>query len=79
MLEVAAALTDIAGMDIGALSTEISQTQLQNKVSVAVARKALDTQQLQGEAAIALLESATQLQAQVARDTGVGSVVDVAA
>lgn len=68
---------DIAGMDIAALSTDISQSQVKTQVGVAVARKALDVTQLQGEAAIALLEAASQLQEQVARQTGVGAAVDV--
>lgn len=68
---------DIEGMDIAALSTDISKAQLQTQVGVAVAKKALDVTQLQGDAAIALLESASQLQEQVARQTGVGTSVDV--
>ncbi len=66
-------------MDIAKLSTDISTAQLKTQVGVAVARKAMDVTQLQGDAAIALLESAGQIQEAVARETGVGRAVDVRA
>ena len=68
-------------MDIAALATSLSQTQLQNNVGVAVARKTQDAQQQQGEAAVALIQAAVKVQevanSQGASPRGIGEAVDV--
>lgn len=63
-------------MDIAALATSISQIETSNGISVAVARKTLDAQKQQGDAAIALLEAAKQT-APGASPDGVGAAIDV--
>lgn len=63
-------------MNIDAASlSQISQADVQNQVSIKVARKALDAQQQQGDAAVALIKAA----AEVARQTGAGGTLDVQA
>jgi hypothetical protein len=63
-------------MDIAALATSIKQIETANSISVAVARKTLDAQKQQGDAAIALLEAAKQT-APGANPDGVGAAIDV--
>ncbi len=46
---------------IAALGTSISQQTLSDQVSVRVARKALDAQQQQGDAAVQMLDAAAKL------------------
>lgn len=65
-------------MDIASLATSISQQSLSNSVAVAVARKTLDAQKQQGEAAIELLEAARETASGASPD-GVGGRVAVAA
>ena len=55
-------------MDIPALATGLAQSSLSNNVSVAVARKSLDSQKQQGEAAVQLLEGAVKLAEQCSGD-----------
>lgn len=57
-------------------SQAIASTKLDQALSVAVARKALDAQQQEGQAAIALIQAAAQTQA-AASPEGVGQQVDV--
>lgn len=49
-------------MDIAAVATSVKQAEIGNQVAVAVARKALDAQEQEGQAAIQLLESAREVQ-----------------
>lgn len=67
-------------MDIAALATSIKQIETSNSISVAVARKTLDAQKQQGDAAIALLEAAKQTapgSSGGASPDGVGGTIDV--
>jgi hypothetical protein len=64
-------------MDISALASNMAQMQTQSRISTAVAKKTLDSQKQQGEAAIKLLESAMDVGQAAARTTGVGAAVDV--
>lgn len=67
-------------MDIAAAATAMSQSQLQSQVSTAVARKSLDAQQQQGQAALELLEAAANVQdATNASPRGVGAAIDIRA
>lgn len=70
-------------MDIAAASTAISQSRVQSQVATAVARKSLDAQQQQGDAAIELLRAAASVQEAArgrgASPAGVGAAVDVRA
>ena len=67
-------------MDIAATASALSQSQLQSQVSTAVARKSLDAQQQQGQAALQLLEAAADIQANTnASPRGVGASVDIRA
>lgn len=61
-LSAPAAASDRGGMDIAAVATSVKQAEIGNQVAVAVARKALDAQEQQGQAAIKLLESAREIQ-----------------
>lgn len=63
-------------MDIAALATSIKQIETANSISVAVARKTLDAQKQQGEAAIALLEAAKQTVPGASPD-GLGAAIDL--
>lgn len=54
--------------DIAAFSA-ISQAQAQSQVSYAVARKSLDAAKAQGDAAIALLQSAAEVQSNAQQQT----------
>ncbi len=65
-------------MDIAATATALSQVQLQNNVAVAVARKAMDAQKAQGDAAIQLLQAAAQAASPGASPDGIGTRLDVA-
>lgn len=61
-------------MQIDAASvSQIQQANVQNQISIKVARKSLDVQQQQGDAAIALIKAA----AEVAKQTGAGGKLDV--
>lgn len=51
-------------MDIAALATSLNQAEVSSKVATAVARKALDVQSEQGDAAVALLKAAAKIQQQ---------------
>lgn len=63
-------------MSIDAASiSESIQAQVQSQISVRVARKALDVQQEQGDAAVALIKAA----ANIAKETGAGGKLDVSA
>lgn len=66
--------------DIAAFSA-ISQAQVQSQVSYAVARKSLDQVKAQGDAAIALLQSAAEVQSsaqqQTQRPLGPGQTISV--
>jgi hypothetical protein len=61
-------------MDIAATATGLSQVQLQNTVAFTVARKTLDAQKAQGDAAIQLLQAAAQTSG--ASPDGVGTKID---
>ncbi|HWB18730.1 MAG TPA: YjfB family protein [Phycisphaerales bacterium] len=52
--------TDELSMDV-ATASALSQVQLMNQVDVAVAKKALNTQEAQGQAALELMDQAVQL------------------
>jgi hypothetical protein len=57
-----------------------NQSNLMQQVQVAVARKALDQQELQGAAAIKMIQSAGQVAAgdpMVAAATGLGGSIDI--
>lgn len=58
-------------------ATAISQAQVQSQVQFAVARTALDSQKLQGQAAISLLQGAADLSQQGPINPGKGISVDV--
>ncbi|MBI1191364.1 MAG: putative motility protein [Tepidisphaera sp.] len=61
-------------MNIDAASlSQIQQADVQNQISIKVARKTLDAEQQQGDAAIALIKAA----AEVAKQTGAGGKLDV--
>jgi hypothetical protein len=49
-----------------AVASAIQNSQIQNDASLAVARKTLDVQKQQGDAAVALIKQAEQLTAQLA-------------
>ncbi len=67
---------DLSAMSIDAASiSESTQAQVQSQISVRVARKALDVQQEQGDAAVALIKAA----ANIAKETGAGGKLDVSA
>ena len=65
-------------MDIATYATGIKQAETSNQISIAVARKAIDAQKQEGEAAIQLLEAAAKT-APGASPDGLGAQVDVAA
>ncbi|MFA6043951.1 MAG: putative motility protein [Phycisphaerales bacterium] len=63
-------------MNIDAASlSQVAQASVQNQISIKVARKALDAEQEQGDAAISLIKAA----AEVAKQTGAGGNLDVQA
>mgnify|MGYP001827524578 CR=1 FL=1 len=67
--------------DIAAISS-FSQAQVQQEVAYAVARKSLDAAKAQGDAAIALLQSAADVQQnaqQTQRPLGPGQTINVVA
>lgn len=70
--------------------SSIAQGQTQGRIAVAIAKRALDVQRDQGDAAVSLLKAAASVQAQaqqqtaeglqaLARETGVGGNVDTQA
>lgn len=68
-------------MDLASRITSFKQSEMAGKVQFAVARKILDNQQLQGAAAVKLIESAARTSAQagdalVAAATGLGGKLD---
>ncbi|HMN39984.1 MAG TPA: YjfB family protein [Phycisphaerales bacterium] len=65
-------------MDIAATATALSQVTLQNNVSVAVARKAMDAQKAAGDAAIQLLRAAAENAGPGPSPDGVGTRIDAA-
>lgn len=66
--------------DIAAMSTELSQARLKTDVGVAVMKKSQDAAKQQGDAAIALLQAAVNLQAQVnAGPNAYGGSIDLRA
>ena len=69
-------MADRVDMELAAYASGIKQLEVSNQISVAVARKTLDAQQQQGDAAIALLEAAKQT-APGASPDGVGVAIDV--
>lgn len=68
--------------DIAAISS-FQQSQVQTEVAYAVARKSLDAAKAQGDAAIALLQSAVEVQQnaqqQTQRPLGPGQTINVVA
>lgn len=68
--------------DVAAFSS-LSQAQVQSEVAFAVARKSLDSMKAQGDAALALLESAADVQQnaqqQTQRPLGPGQTISVVA
>jgi hypothetical protein len=70
---------DEPGMDIASLATSVKQLEVSNNISIAVARKAMDAQKQQGDAAIQLLEAAAKTAPGGANPDGLGGRVDVAA
>lgn len=68
--------------DVAALSS-ISQAQVQTDIAFAVARKSLDSVKAQGDAALALLQSAAEVQQtaqqQTQRPLGPGQTINVLA
>lgn len=76
----APAWPDESFMDAAAASS-ISQAQVQSEVAFAVARKSLDAAKAQGDAAIALLQSAADVQQnaqqQTQRPLGPGQTINV--
>ncbi len=71
--------TDTTSMDIASLASSISQIQISNSIAVAVAKKSLDAQKQQGDAAIKLLEQAARTApgAGNASPDGMGAGIDV--
>lgn len=68
-------------MDIAALATSMTQMDTQNRISTAVARKTLDSQKQQGDAAVALIQAAMAVApgspgSLAAVETGVGVRLD---
>jgi hypothetical protein len=69
-------VVDGSTMNIDAASlSQVAQASVQNQISIKVARKALDAEQEQGDAAISLIKAA----AEVAKQTGAGGNLDVQA
>lgn len=69
-------------MDIPALSSAISQTQLQQQASTATLKKSLSIEKQQGEAAVALIDSAIQVAQQsnaASASRNPGGTIDVRA
>ena len=68
--------------DVAAFSS-ISQAQVQSEIAFAVARKSLDSVKVQGDAALALLQSAAEVQSnaqkQTQRPLGPGQTINVVA
>ena len=66
-------------MDIASLASSIAQIQTSNSISVAVAKKSLDAQKQEGDAAIKLLEQAAKTApgGGDASPDGVGAGIDV--
>lgn len=57
---------------IASQATAIGQSQVQNQADIAVAKKSLDAQKLQGEAAVQLIESA----ARISKSPGTGGLIN---
>lgn len=57
---------------IAGASSAIAQSQTQNQVDMAVAKKSLDAQKLQGEAAVQLIEGA----ARISKSPGTGGLIN---
>lgn len=57
---------------IAAQASAIQQSQVQNQVDIAVAKKSLDAQKLQGDAAVQLIESA----ARISKSPGTGNLIN---
>jgi hydrogenase maturation factor HypF (carbamoyltransferase family) len=57
----------------------MQQASLGDAISVRVARKALDAQEQQGQAAVSMLQQALELGRDLAKSSGVGRVLDVRA
>jgi Putative motility protein len=55
-------MVDRQSMDISALSSQLSSIQLQNQIGIAVVKKGQDIAKQQGEAAVALIDSAASIQ-----------------
>lgn len=53
-------------------ASAIQQSQIQNQVDVAVAKKSLDSQKAAGDAAVALIQSAAQVSKSMAPKPGDG-------
>jgi hypothetical protein len=67
-------LSDEPHMDA---TSGVGQLDLSNQISVAVARKAMDSQKQEGQAVIQLLESATKVQSGEAHGSSKAGGVDV--
>jgi hypothetical protein len=65
-------------MDLTSAITGLQQAQTMSAIQISVARKILDMQQLQGDAAVKLIQAAGQTagNALVAAATGLGGQVD---
>jgi len=57
---------------IAQTATAIQQSQVKNEVGVAVAKKTLDAQKQQGDAAVQLIESA----ARISKSPGTGALIN---
>jgi len=57
---------------IAQTATAIQQSQVKNEVGIAVAKKTLDTQKQQGDAAVQLIESA----ARISKSPGTGNLIN---
>jgi len=66
-----------------AAASAIQQSQIQNEVAFAVARKSLDSMKAQGDAAMSLLQSAAEIQQTAQQPTqrplGPGQTINVVA
>ncbi|MHC2067334.1 YjfB family protein [Bremerella sp. T1] len=63
-------MTSVDG--IASQATAIQQAQVQNQADIAVAKKTLDAQKQQGDAAVQLIESA----ARISKSPGTGNLIN---
>lgn len=74
-----ASLPDALGMDIGAVAAATSQSQVQAQASLAATVKSRDVVKQQGEAAVALMQQAMELQKAMTQSAAARGGVDVVA